>query len=181
VHDRNVDGRTLTFGNQGALYMFNMTWWDHETGSIWVQLTGSAERGDLVGATLEQLPAYTGPWSTWLASHPDTLLLDESRGSFFREVPHGRFVIGIALGDDSSAYYFPDAAAVGVLNDSVGATPVVVYVREDTRTSRYFCGSLTVKRSRSRPSMIFSWTIRPEAPGPPRTGSRWTVRCRAGS
>ena len=40
--------------------MFNMTWWDHETGSIWVQLTSSAERGELVGATLEQLPAYTG-------------------------------------------------------------------------------------------------------------------------
>lgn len=60
MHDRNVDDRTLTFGNQGALYMSNMTWWDHETGSIWVQLTGRAERGELVGATLEQLPAYTG-------------------------------------------------------------------------------------------------------------------------
>ena len=138
MHDRNVDGRTLTFGNQGALYMSNMTWWDHETGSIWVQLTGRAERGELVGATLEQLPAYTGPWSTWLASHPDTLLLNESRGFFFRESPHDGFVIGITLGDDSSAYYFPDAAAAGALNDSVGSTPVLVYVRADTRDIKTF-------------------------------------------
>ena len=166
MHDRNVDGRTLTFGNQGALYMSNMTWWDHETGSIWVQLTGSAERGELAGATLEQLPAYTGPWGTWLDSHPDTLLLDEARGFFFREVPRDGFVIGVALGDDSSAYYFPDAAAAGAVNDFVGPTPVLVYVQAETRDIKTF--------SRVVDGEALTFTLVDELLVDDQTGSTWS-------
>jgi hypothetical protein len=33
VHRRIVDGEEVVFGNQGALYMNAMTWWDHTTGS----------------------------------------------------------------------------------------------------------------------------------------------------
>ncbi len=138
MHDRQTDEGVLTFGNQGALYMFNMTWWDHETGSIWVQLTGRAERGELTGTTLTQLPAYTGPWSTWLEGHPDTLVLDESVGFGFRENPRDGFVIGIALGQDSAAFYFPESAAAGVVNSSVGPTPVLVYADADTREIKTF-------------------------------------------
>jgi len=35
VHNRRIDGATDTFGNEGALFMNAMTWWDWEAGSIW--------------------------------------------------------------------------------------------------------------------------------------------------
>ncbi len=80
MHDRRLNGETLTFGNQGALFMSAMTWWDHETESIWSQPWGSAIGGDLEGESLTLLPAEVVPWSTWLASHPDTTVLADERG-----------------------------------------------------------------------------------------------------
>ena len=44
VHRREVNGETLTFGVQGALFMNAMTWWDHTTGSIWSQPLGRGDR-----------------------------------------------------------------------------------------------------------------------------------------
>ena len=72
VHDRRVDGETLTFGNQGALFMNAMTWWDHDTESVWSQPWGSAIRGPLEGTALTLIPASIVPWPTWLDEHPDT-------------------------------------------------------------------------------------------------------------
>ena len=70
VHERRVNGEALTFGNCSQLYKLNMTWWDHETGSVWTQLLAEALLGPLAGARLEQLPAFTGPWQTWRDQPP---------------------------------------------------------------------------------------------------------------
>ncbi len=40
-----VDGEEIIFGTQGALYRNAMTWWDHDTGSIWSQPLGEAIAG----------------------------------------------------------------------------------------------------------------------------------------
>lgn len=45
VHRRELDGAEIVFGNQGALYKDAMTWWDHDTGSVWSQPTGEAILG----------------------------------------------------------------------------------------------------------------------------------------
>ena len=45
VHVRTVDGKDEIFGNQGALFMNAMTWWDHTTGSVWSQAWGRSSKG----------------------------------------------------------------------------------------------------------------------------------------
>ena len=47
VHVRTVNGTAEIFGNQGALFMNAMTWWDHTTGSVWSQVWGRAIEGPL--------------------------------------------------------------------------------------------------------------------------------------
>ena len=68
----------MTFGNQGALYMRAMTWWDHKTESIWSQPLGTALEGPLEGTELTLIPASIIPWETWLDTHPETTVVVDS-------------------------------------------------------------------------------------------------------
>jgi hypothetical protein len=133
VHDRRINGTAKTFGNQGWLYMRAMTWWDHETESIWSQPIGTALSGPLRGTRLTLLPAALVPWHTWRQEHPSTLVLDEPGVGLFRARPHDEFVIGIALAPHAKAYRYRDAAAQGVINDAVGPHPLLVYADPSTR------------------------------------------------
>jgi hypothetical protein len=134
VHDRRIKGTARIFGNQGWLYMRAMTWWDHETGSIWSQPIGAALVGPLRGTKLQQLPAALVPWASWRAEHPSTLVLQEERGfGFFYERPQDNFVIGVALGEAAKAYYWRDLAKARLINDKVGAHPILVYADPSTR------------------------------------------------
>ncbi|MDH5616098.1 MAG: DUF3179 domain-containing protein [Acidimicrobiia bacterium] len=76
VHRRELDGTTLVFGNQGALWGNVMTWWDHDTGSVWSQPLGEAILGPRAGARLELLSSTLTTWEAWRTSHPDSLALD---------------------------------------------------------------------------------------------------------
>ena len=117
------------FGNASALVMNAMTWYDHETQSIWSQPVGLAIRGPLKGVELELLPFQLTTWENWAASHPETLAMitdtDRVRGFIQGFQPH--FVIGLILSDNSKAYYYEDAEAAGVINDSLGEIPVVLW------------------------------------------------------
>lgn len=134
MHDRRIEGTARTFGNQGWLYMRAMTWWDHETGSIWSQPIGTALIGPLRGASLTLLPSALVPWATWMAEHPTTLVLAD-RGFLIihTERPHDNFVIGIALGPYAKAYRYRDAARARLIHDVIGPHPVLVYVDPATR------------------------------------------------
>ena len=77
MHDRRLNGETLTFGNHGRLYKNAMTWWDHGTGSIWAQPWGTAILGPLKDTALTLIPASVVPWSTWLAEHPDSTVVTD--------------------------------------------------------------------------------------------------------
>lgn len=138
MHDRRLGRETLTFGNQGALLMSAMTWWDHETESIWSQPWGSAIGGDLEGESLTLLPAEIVPWSTWLASHPDTTVLaDERKRNVTRYYPpvesRDGFVIGLSIGESAVGYHYTPAEEALVVNDFVGDLPVAVFVDPGTR------------------------------------------------
>ncbi len=137
MHDRRVDGEALVFGNQGALLLANMTWWDHKTGSIWTQLTGEAIAGPLEGTKLQLIPMSIAPWNTWFEQHPDTVELSGPDDYFFldrEELPRDRFVIGIALGNDAKGYPYEIASQERVINDTIGDTPILVYVDPATRS-----------------------------------------------
>ena len=85
VHDRRIDGEAHTFGNAGGLMMNAMTWWDHETESIWSQPWGRAIAGPLKGTELELIPSQLVPWKTWRETYPDTLALQAGDLRFRRE------------------------------------------------------------------------------------------------
>lgn len=139
MHDRRLNGETLTFGNQGALFMTAMTWWDHGTGSIWSQPWGAAIGGELEGESLTLLPAEIVPWSTWLNEHPETTALVDERGIdaplwYPDEKPRDGFVIGVSIGDSAVAYHYPAAEEALVVNDKIGELPIVVLVDPETRS-----------------------------------------------
>ena len=107
VHDRRIDGETFTFGNAGGLFMNAMTWYDHETDSIWSQPWGRSIRGDLRGIELFLLPSQITTWGSWKAEHPDTLAMTNGVGGGlfnFRQKFDPDFVIGLLLANKATPY-----------------------------------------------------------------------------
>ena len=112
-----------------------MTWWDHETDSIWSQPWGMAIDGPLKGVTLDLIPAGIVPWSTWLEEHPETEVLKVGGGLFgpARERFREGYVIGVTLGEHATAFPFPAAARERVINGRVGPFPVLVVADEEAK------------------------------------------------
>ena len=111
-----------------------MTWWDHETSSIWSQPWGMAIDGPLNGTRLKLISASVVPWTTWLGEHPETLLLEVGQqGITHRERFSDNYVIGITLGEYAKAYAFRPASQEGVVNDQIGPFPVVVIANSGTK------------------------------------------------
>lgn len=136
MHDRRLNNETFVFGNQGGLFMNAMTWYDHQTGSVWSQVWGQAIAGPLKGTTLDLIPAAIVPWATWKAEHPDTLaMINDKVGLFSRaERPRDGWVIGIVLGKDTKAYYYRALIRERVVNDFIGPYPVALYADDATRS-----------------------------------------------
>lgn len=124
VHRRELAGETLVFGNQGALWGNAMTWWDHDTGSIWSQPLGEAIAGPRKGERIEALPVTFTTWSTWLEAHPATLALDAPGGVTGFDLEE--LVIVVDLGVDAAAYPVVDVQRLGVINDVVAGVEIAV-------------------------------------------------------
>ena len=133
VHDRRIDGVAHTFGNAGGLMMNAMTWWDHETESIWSQPWGQAIDGRLKGVRLFLLPSQLTTWGAWKAEHPETLAMVTGYNRLvpFKERFDPEFVIGLLLADQAKAFYYLDVEAAGVVNDFVGDIPVMVWAGDE--------------------------------------------------
>jgi hypothetical protein len=140
VHDRRIEGTVHTFGNEGVLFMNAMTWWDWESQSVWSQPWGAAIDGELTGTRLTLLPYELVPWQTWLEKHPDTKVLVDERADLTYGARYAidRFVIGVSIGDSATGFYFGSVAIAGVVNESVGNFPVVVFADKDTRAIDVF-------------------------------------------
>jgi len=133
VHDRRIDGATYTFGNAGALVMNAMTWFDHETDSIWSQPVGLAFRGPLQGTQLELLPFQLTTWSNWFDNYPDTLVMinDFNRLGNARQGFRAGFVVALVLDNTAQAYYYDDVENAYIINDNLADTPVVVWAENN--------------------------------------------------
>ena len=119
-----IGDEETVFGNQGALYGNAMTWWDHDTGSIWSQPLGEAILGLRTGKRLELLPSTLTTWSAWREAHPATLAM-ESRGGR-AGVRLEDTVIVVEFGSDGAAYPIVDLWGMGVANDIVGGLDIAV-------------------------------------------------------
>jgi hypothetical protein len=109
-----------------------MTWWDHDTISIWSQPIGEALAGPLKGTKLELLSSQVTTWSNWKQAHPNTLAMinDVNRLSFRRQGFDPDFVIGVDVADQTKAYYYDDVEAAGVINDMIGEFPILIWAAE---------------------------------------------------
>lgn len=116
------------FGNHGALWGNAMTWFDHDTGSIWSQPTGEAIAGPRRGETLELIGSTLTNWGDWQQRHPDTLALNVSDSGSTLELD--RFAVVVELGSDSMAFPIADLRRRGAVNEVVNGVPVVVVADE---------------------------------------------------
>lgn len=134
VHRRSIAGEEVVFGVHGALLGNAMTFWDHDTGSVWSQPTGEAVAGPRKGQRLELLPVSFTTWSAWRESHPDTLVLDARAGvtGFSLE----RLAVVLALDGDAFAVPHVDLVEVGVVNHVVGGLEVA-FVADPTDSDRW--------------------------------------------
>jgi len=126
VHRRELDGQELIFGVQGALYGNAMTWWDHDTGSVWSQPLGEAILGPRKGAMLELLPSSLTTWDAWREAHPETQALDVPGGASGFDL--ASMVIVVDFGSEAAAYPVTRLRDGAVVNDIVAGAAIAVLV-----------------------------------------------------
>ena len=80
VFDRRVEGRVLDFGTTGRLRRSDLVMYDRQTETWWQQASGRAIVGELVGTTLELIPANTLSWKRARDLHPDLQVLSRDTG-----------------------------------------------------------------------------------------------------
>lgn len=137
VHRREVEGETLIFGVHGALWGNAMTWWDHDTGSIWSQPLGEAIAGPRKGQTLELLPMTFTTWSAWAEANPDTLALDVPGGITGFDLD-GLYIV-VDFVSEAVAYPVQDVQTKGVINDVVADLEIAVVIDpEDSQRWKVF-------------------------------------------
>lgn len=124
VHRRSIEGEEIIFGNQGDLWGNAMTWWDHDTGSVWSQPLGEAILGPRTGERLELLPSTLGDWASWRSLHPETLALDVAAGP--SGVGLSDVAIVVEIGDDSVAYPVDDLREAGVIDGVISGIEIAV-------------------------------------------------------
>jgi hypothetical protein len=134
VHRREVNGETLVFGVHGALWGNAMTWWDHDTGSIWSQPLGEAIAGPRKGQTVDMITSEFTTWGAWRDEHPDSLALDVPAGPTSFDLDD--FLIVIDFDEQARAYPMPELRDVGVVNDVVADLEIAV-VSDPTEPDRW--------------------------------------------
>jgi cytochrome c biogenesis protein CcdA len=80
VYDRNVLGKTLTFGVSGFLLESNMIMFDRENESLWQQSTGKILAGDSLDTQLNLIPMQLMTISEVKRQYPKALVLSENTG-----------------------------------------------------------------------------------------------------
>src|SRR5258708_25094900 len=93
AYDRRAAGRVLSFGTSGLLYDSNLVMYDRQTQSLWVQFTGQAVAGVLIGHQLHPYPMQTVSWGAWRAGHPYGWVLSRDTGYTrpYGSQPHPRY------------------------------------------------------------------------------------------
>ena len=210
--ERRLDERVLDFGTTGRLRNSNLIMYDRQTESWWQQASGEAIAGALAGRRLAFYPAAIVSWETFRAAHPGGRVLSTDTG---HNRPYGRNpyagyddvrsspflyrgprtpdvllpmarVLTVERGGEAAAYPYETLADVRVVNDEVGATPIVVFWMPGTASAldagtvaagRDVGSALAYERTLEGQLLTFAF----EAPGwvDAETGSRWDLLGRA--
>ena len=116
----------LIFGNQGALWGNAMTWFDHDSGSVWSQPLGEAIVGERSGQTLDLVASQLTSWRTWLRDNPGTITLDAPGGPSRFELSFLSIVVDFS--QEVGVYPVAAVEAWGPANDVVAGVPIAVVI-----------------------------------------------------
>jgi hypothetical protein len=197
LFDTKVQGRDkpLVFGSSGFLYRSNKLMFDRETDSLWNQFTGKPVSGPLLnsGIQLKIRPVVITSWKKWKARHPSTKALSLITGHYrnygsgvvYRDyfaspdlmfptrvrdesvVRRKDYVFGIR--DVAAAKAWPLTAFTNepLINDTVGARPVVLIGDAASRTVRaYDRADITFTGGKSADRLVGpggEWTVTEDA------------------
>ena len=106
-----------------------MTWFDHDTGTVWSQPLGEAIIGERKGQTLELIAGQLTSWETWLQDHPDTLTLDAPADRSGLDL--GFLSIVVDFTEEVGVYSVATLNAWGPANDVVAGVPIAVVIDPD--------------------------------------------------
>lgn len=126
VHRREQNGEVLVFGNQGALWGNAMTWFDHDTGSVWSQPLGEAIVGERKGQTLDLMASELTSWETWRQDHPFTVALDAPGSQSLFDLDALSIVVDFT--EEVGVYSVAILNAWGPANDVVAGVPIAVVI-----------------------------------------------------
>jgi hypothetical protein len=196
VWDARLEGRTLHFRLAGIKNQ-NFIMRDEETGSWWQQITGCALEGPMRGRCLAPGRWDEVTWAVWRHDHPATQVLlpvaervEEYAGRDWEkeidELPlvtpvdpsdalaPRDLVVGVVVGEASTAFAWRDLRAEGSLQGVVGGTPVLLALHPDGLSLRCFD-----RRVDETALDLFVPSCGSQAPGPDellrdrQTGSDW--------
>ncbi|MDY6769910.1 MAG: DUF3179 domain-containing protein [Candidatus Nanohaloarchaea archaeon] len=166
VFRRNVSGGVRSFQHSGQLYNGNMVMQDRETGTRWVQFTGTAIDGRLAGTRLERVDAHIARWGIWREDNPAGRVLSRRTGIYSRDryldrpyftyrrsrdAPfspadtdiHPKDVVyGATVNGSAVAYREAHVEALDIVHDTVGGEPMLVV--QDERRDRILAFSREV-------------------------------------
>ncbi len=196
LYDMRVEGfdEPLEFGSSGFLYRSNKLMYDRGTNSLWNQFTGRPVVGELTGSgiQLKTLPVAISTWTDWSARHPDTKVLSLDTG-YRRDYRPGRpygdyfaspdlmfpalvrdqslaakdHVFALRNGPEEKAWPLNIFDGGAVINDTVGASPVVLIGDAATRSVRAFDGGGLTFAATADPTKVEadgqSWKVTEDA------------------
>lgn len=152
VYNPVINGKHQQFRLVGAAFN-NAVIEDEETRSWWYQSTGIAGAGPLKGTAMEIIPYSQMTLESWIKLHPNTLIMQPDP-HFTKEyaklknydinIPSANtdpvknkgflpnsWVIGLLVNGKTKVFLWNELTGKKVLNDSVGAIPVVIALEAD--------------------------------------------------
>lgn len=181
LFEGRVGNRTFTFGSSGLLYRSNKLMYDHQTGSLWSQLTGEPVGGPLAtsGLRLKMLPLVVTTWGQWRARHPDTLVLDVGATGFEREYDRSPYeayyqsaetmfpvwlrdgrleskekVYGIVIQGEAKAYPVERLKEEGIVHDVLRGQGIVLVTESESGAVRVYASGEQHFRSASAHELV---------------------------
>lgn len=153
AYSPNVDGKLEDFRLVGMDH-FNAMFEDATTKSWWQQATGISVAGPLKDHHLAELPSQQLSLAQWLEEHPGSTILQpdtffkrhyDSLDSYddgtiagsleHRDTASWKFkswVVGVRAGGQTRAYDWNDLTTKGLIEDTIGATPMLLVTNNAT-------------------------------------------------
>lgn len=172
-----VRGEKASFGVSGLLYQSDLLMYDHQTDSLWSQVSMEAVAGPLTGTRLIPLTLTHTTWSDWKKTHPSTLVLSTETGSSrdYSRDPYGNYdqirdlmfdvdhfdpsyhpkewIVGIEVQGQFKAYAFSELERTdGMVTDRLNGQTLRISFNREARSA-----SVSDGKGKVLPSVMAYW------------------------